>query len=307
MIDDVDSLLLFPEAFALLVLSKAYHVAKSALVPTVVRSDEELVEANSKLSLLSGVVGFVAAIPGGLAALIADAEGVLVVAVLVFAAATFMALQIPATQVASLPATEAERAELRGGGILLAASAMGLLRGIVGFLTFLLAFDLRTGDAPAWHFGVVLGVSVLGALGGAVAAPALRRSSDEETILTMLLGLTTLTGLATAYIGGLAGATVIAFAVGIAASGGKLAFDSLVQRDAPDANRGRSFARFETRFQLIWVVGAFLPVALDLPARLGYLVVAGTAGFATFSYLAGQRALKARHDADAPPIDCAPS
>ena len=42
----------------------------------------------------------------------------------------------------------------------------------------------------------------------------------------------------------------------------KLAFDSLVQRDAPDANRGRSFARFETRFQLVWVIGALLPLLL---------------------------------------------
>ena len=54
MIRDIDSLLLFPEAFAVLVLSKSYHVAKSAIVPTVVRSDDELVEANSKLSFLSG-------------------------------------------------------------------------------------------------------------------------------------------------------------------------------------------------------------------------------------------------------------
>jgi MFS family permease len=301
MIGHVDSLLLFPEAFALLVLSKSYHVAKSAIVPTVVRSDEELVEANAKLSLLSGAVGFAAAIPGGLATLIADAEGVLVVAVLVFAAAAIVALQVPATQVAPLPATEEERAELRGGGILLAASAMGLLRGIVGFLTFLLAFDLRSGDAPAWQFGVVLAVSGVGALLGAVAAPALRRSTDEETILTILLTLTAVTGVATAFIGGLTSAAVIALAVGAAASGGKLAFDSLVQRDAPDANRGRSFARFETRFQLIWVIGAFIPVAFDLPARLGYLVVAGTAGFAAFSYLAGQRALKARHEDEGEP------
>ena len=46
MIGDLNSNLLFPEAFAILVLAKSYHVAKSAIVPTVVRSDEELVEAN---------------------------------------------------------------------------------------------------------------------------------------------------------------------------------------------------------------------------------------------------------------------
>src|SRR3954463_632352 len=42
----VHSLLLFPAAFFTLVFSKAHAVAKSALVPAVVRSDEELIEAN---------------------------------------------------------------------------------------------------------------------------------------------------------------------------------------------------------------------------------------------------------------------
>src|SRR5215210_1188257 len=82
--------------------------------------------------------------------------------------------------------------------------------------------------------------------------------------------------------------------VGLSASAGKLAFDAIVQRDAPDANRGRSFARFETRFQLVWVVGAFLPVVVPLPARVGFLVVAGAAGFALFSYLAGARGVADR-------------
>jgi hypothetical protein len=80
--------------------------------------------------------------------------------------------------------------------------------------------------------------------------------------------------------------------VGVAASTGKLAFDSIVQRDAPDANRGRSFARFETRFQLIWVIGGFVPVVVALPARVGFLVVAGAGGFALFSYLAGLRGVR---------------
>ena len=47
MLNDLDSLLLFPEAFTVLALGKAYGVARSAVVPTVVRTDAELVEANS--------------------------------------------------------------------------------------------------------------------------------------------------------------------------------------------------------------------------------------------------------------------
>ena len=54
----------------------------------------------------------------------------------------------------------------------------------------------------------------------------------------------------------------------------KLAFDSLVQRDAPGANHGRSFAKFEGRFQLAWAVGAFLAVFLPLSVEVGYLFIA---------------------------------
>src|SRR5690606_4161935 len=143
MLNDLDSLLLFPEAFTVLALGKAYGVARSAVVPTVVRSDDELVEANSKMQLLSGLAAPAAAVPAGLAFLIAGSPGVLFLAFLSYAVATLAALRIPATQVAEAPATAAEAAELRGVGILLASSAMGLIRGIVGFLTFFLLFQLR--------------------------------------------------------------------------------------------------------------------------------------------------------------------
>ena len=66
-----------------------------------------------------------------------------------------------------------------------------------------------------------------------------------------------------------------------------------MQRDAPDAHRGSSFARFEARFQVIWVIGGFLPVIVAIPARLGFLVVAGVAGFGLFTYLAGLHAAQA--------------
>ena len=285
MIRDLESLMLFPEAFAVLVLAKSYHVAKSAIVPTVVRSDAELVEANSRLSFLSGVVSFAAAIPGGFAFWVAGSQGVLVLAVVVFAVAAVMGIRIPATQVASDDTSETEREELRGGGIILAASAMGLLRGIVGFLTFLVAFALRTSDAPTYQFGIVIAASGIGSLLGALVAPALRRNGmPEERILQIVLGIA-------AWGGGIVAAAALALCIGIAASSGKLAFDSVVQRDAPDANRGRSFARFETRFQLTWVAGAFLPVVVSIPLEVGFLVIAACAGFALFSYLAGLRGL----------------
>ncbi|MGH9214636.1 MAG: MFS transporter [Acidimicrobiales bacterium] len=292
MIRDIDSLLLFPEAFAVLVLSKSYHVAKSAIVPTVVRSDDELVEANSKLSFLSGVVTFAAAIPAGIAAAVAGSQAVLVLAAGACAVAAVLGVRIPATQVAEDDTSQTERNELRGGGIVLAASAMGLMRGIVGFLTFLIAFYLRSTDAAAWEFGLVLAASGVGSLLGALAALAMRRAGvAEERILQIVLGITTAAAVLAAWTGGLAAAAALAACVGVSASSAKLAFDSVVQRDAPDANRGRSFAKFEARFQLTWVVGAFIPVVVSIPVQVGFLVVAACAGFALFSYLAGLRAL----------------
>ena len=53
MVGQLDSVLLFPLAFVALVLSKGHAVAKSSLVPAVVRDDSELVEANSRLSLIA--------------------------------------------------------------------------------------------------------------------------------------------------------------------------------------------------------------------------------------------------------------
>ena len=96
------------------------------------------------------------------------------------------------------------------------------------------------------------------------------------------------------------GSMLLAAIVAIVSTSGRLAFDSLVQRDAPDANRGRSFASFELRFQLVWVVGAVIPVLVRIPLTVGFLAIAGVAGFALFTYAAGQRAAR-RDPADPSP------
>ncbi|HSL56704.1 MAG TPA: MFS transporter, partial [Acidimicrobiales bacterium] len=322
MVRDLDSLLLFPYAFAILVLGKGYHVAKSAVVPTTVASDEALVEANAKLSLLSGVAGAVAVVPGLLLAWLGGPQWVTGLAAVVFAAGAIVGLKLPATTVAPEPEGAEERAELRSAGILLSASAMGLLRGIVGFLTFLLAFELRgeqerpfvaglgaeigsstrevlgfsvttvnTGS-PTWHFGVVAALAAIGGPLAAVLTPRMRRATSEERIIVGALGFAAAMAALATGLGGLVGAAAIGFAVAMASVAAKLAFDSIVQRDAPDVNRGRSFARFETRFQLIWVVGAFIPVVIPLPGQLGYLLLGLAALGAAVSYELGRRSFQ---------------
>lgn len=288
MATDLNSLLLFPEAFGVLVLSKAHSVAKSALVPALVTDEAKLIEANSKLTVSGVAMGLVAALPGVLVLQLAGGAWVLRLASVVFACGTIASLRIPPVAANGVLPPEA-KAELRAAAVVLAASAMALLRGTVGFLTFLVAFTLRREDAPSWWFGVVLASSMIGTLIGNLVAPRVRERVAEENILIVTLVGVAAAGLLAARGQSRMWAAVLAAVLGVAASAGKLAFDSLVQQDAPDGARGRSFARFETRFQLAWVIGAFLPVVLPIPARLGYLVIAIASAFAAFSYYGGLR------------------
>jgi hypothetical protein len=60
----IHRLWLFPAAFAFLVCSKTYLVAKASLVPSAVERDQELVEANSKLAIGSSVATSLAGLVG---------------------------------------------------------------------------------------------------------------------------------------------------------------------------------------------------------------------------------------------------
>jgi hypothetical protein len=294
LIDDIDGLLMFPEAFVVLVLAKSHAVARSALVPAIVHDESELVEANSKLSMLSGVMSFLVGGPALLVLWLGGSQWVLGFAAIAFVGATVLAYRVPKVAVAQEPVDELERKELRSAGVLLAASAMGVLRGVVGFLTFHIAFLLRTQGESTWWFGVVVAVSAASAMLGAGAAAPLRRLLREEHILTGGLIVVAAVAVGAAYgAGGPGAATVMAAAVGVSAAAAKVAFDAIVQRDAPDANQGRSFARFETRFQMAWVVGALIPVIAPLPDWVGYVILAAAAGFAGVSYIVGQRATSA--------------
>jgi MFS family permease len=288
---NLDSLLLFPLAFVALVLGKAYTVAKSAIVPTVVRREEELVEANAKLGTVAGVVGFAAAIPALLLSLIGPSATV-VWSSAYFALAAVSARSLPRAAIAPQKATAAEQAELHSTAILLGASGMTLLRASSGFLTFFLAFWLRDEGAPTAFFGLVLAASAIGTLIGNVSGPQVRRVLREELMMLAAMVGVGVVGILAALVLGRLTAAVVAFVVGLACAVARLGFDAMVQRDAPDANQGRAFAQFEARFQLAWVLAAFVPVAIPLPGALGFLIV-GVLGLVGASwYLMGMRSLR---------------
>ena len=290
----VDSVVLYPLIFGAMVLQKTYAVSKSALVPSVVRTDAELVEANSKLSLISGVVGALAIGPlAGVGHL--SPEGALVIGAVLFLWAMLAANRLPRDVVASTPPDAEERHELRSAGVLLAAGAMAALRSVIGFLTFHLFFWMRE-DFGLFHVGLAAGASTLGSMSGNALAPRIRRMLREERMLVTSLLFVTVAGLTAALVGGLVAGVALALVVNLSASSGRLAFDAIVQRDAPDANQGRAFARFETRFQLAWVLSGLPPVLFTLPGAIGFLVVGLVGLGAGTSYFIGQRAVRSGLD-----------
>lgn len=323
---DLHSLLLFPEAFLVLVASKLYLVGKAALVPATVGSGPELVRANSRLALIAGLAGLAGGVPAAIILKIPflGAPWVLRADAVVLALATVSAARLrnpgrppqrapaaaepdgaadgPApTGAAGAGATEAEteapapswrRTRLRAmpPTVLAASTAMAVLRGTVGLITFLLAFELRRQHAATWWYGVVLVTSVGGALLATLVTPVLRRVLREENIILGALLLVAAGGGAAFAMGGRGAAIMLAGAIGLAAGAAKVAFDSMVQRDVDETARGRAFARFETRFQLAWVLGALIPVGISLSNGPGEILVAVASTAAGAIYMAGRRA-----------------
>lgn len=294
MVGRTDSLLLFPLAFTTMVLQKAYAISKSALVPSVVMSDDDLVEANSKLGLISGLVGAVAVLPAGLLQKTIGPTATFTYAAVLFLVAFVAALRLPREVVAAQPADALERDELQADSVVLAAAAMLFVRASVGFTFFHLFFWFRRQDAGLVWFGASVAMASLGTMTANVLSPRLRRKMREETMLFSALLLVALAGLLAGWIGGIVGALALAGSVNVAAAAGRLAFEAIVQRDAPDANRGRVFARFETRFQLAWVAAGVVPVLFAMPGRYGFAFVGVTGLAALLLYGSGNRAARGR-------------
>ncbi|HUV11434.1 MAG TPA: MFS transporter [Acidimicrobiia bacterium] len=287
-----EGLLIYPLAFGVLVSQKTYSVARAALVPALVDDQNELVRANSRLAIISLIASMVGGGPAFLLQTVFDARWSLVLAMIVFVVATVVSTRIPRTQVVQDPAEERlEAQELHQPSILLAGSAMAVIRVAVGTIVFLSAFSFKD---DKFALGVVLGAYAVGGFTGNLLAPWARRHAREEVILVICLLTAAAFVLFGALTGGnVGGASLAAIAVAIASSAGRVGFDSLLQRDGPDAVRGRAFARFETRFQVAWVLGALFGV-MPLGEDVGLLVLGFVLLAAGLSYLAALRSARTR-------------
>jgi hypothetical protein len=314
------SLWLFPEAFLVLVSSKLYVVTRGALVPEMARTDQFRERAaqvdqagwpldvaeegqgyagfNAQLTLLGTVAGLVVGSIGAAVLKGLGATSVLVVASVTFAGAVVASLRLqrPAEDVRrrfnALTQDERDRHALNPFGdveVSWGLSATAVMRFAVGFATFLLAFGLRRAHAGLWWFALTLILSAFGSLAGLGLVTRVRDKLRESTLLTWSL-------LATALGAALAGThatlvvqTLFAGWLGLCAAVAQPTFDAITQRHVPLGAQGRTFARFAVRQQLLWVVGAVIPVGVTLSFATGDLALAVLVGVVGVVYGFGRR------------------
>ena len=300
MAEHLNSLWLFPLAFLLLVSSKLYVVTRGALVPEMARTDQLREHSehvggagwpntavqqekgysgfNAQLTLLGTLSGLVVGSIGAGILKGIGASSVLVTASFVFVAATVASfrLQRPAKvvrdEVAGLSQSERDRNALNPMGdieVVWGLSAASLMRFAVGFATFLLAFGLRRDNAGLGYFAVALAMSAFGALVGLALVTRVRNAVPESTLLTLALLATGLgSGLASLH-PTLIAQVILAGWLGLCAAVAQPTFDAITQRNVAPGAQGRTFARFAVRQQLLWVIGALIPVAITLRFSVG--------------------------------------
>ncbi|WP_307874112.1 MULTISPECIES: MFS transporter [unclassified Frankia] len=319
----LSGLQVYPLALGLLMLSRAFGIARSAVIPRVAPPGLTLVKVNSRMSMVN-IVASSAVAPIGLGIAHIPYVGyawVLRLCALLYLAGVLLAINLPkrvdsnageralrdivagatgprAAAAPSQPVVAGPPYQAVAGTVVdsesrgrrlagkharwhalvravLGASPVALrstlvLRAIVGFLTFFLAFLLRTEGGTNLWLGALAASAAIGSGLGVVIGGRLGRRRPER-ILTLALLLTTVGCLLAAIDYAKFPALFAALLAMLAAAMAKLALDAIIQRDTADDVRNSAFARSETVLQLGWVAGGALGL-IEMPGQLGFLI-----------------------------------
>lgn len=276
------TLWLYPLAFGMLVLSRLYGISKSSLLPIALREPIELVSANALLARIGIFSGAIVLPLGALAAQI-DPAVALAISAVFFTVSMATSIRLPDPKAATRPEPDdildtpwPKRPPATRQALRFARLATAGVRLMNGFLLLLLAFEFQRTDTRALDFGALIGAAGIGYGLASVISPILERRIREEPMVVAALAIEA----AAAFIAGqffdLLAAAALAAAAGLAWGTAKFAFDAMLQASVPPEDTGKAFTRSETLFQLAWVIGAIIPVALTVDAEVG-LAVAGVA------------------------------
>ncbi len=279
-----DPVTLFPAAFGVLVLQKAYAITRSSVTPRLLPAEITLVTANARNGL-GAVLASTAAAPVAAGISIAfGAPWTLRIGTLVNRGpdngdpdatlppgdGTRRPPRPPRPPNPGRPASGRGRRRRRYQVGPVVAEAMGAnaaLRVFAGFMVFFLAFLLRSDHFPGFSPNVALGGLVLAAAVGGLlgtAAGSVFHSRVPHLLAFGVLVISIVTSAACAWFFGLATALVVAFVASAGTVLAKLALDSTVQQEIPEETRTSTFAVSETVHQVSWVAGGLAGVLVSM-------------------------------------------
>ncbi len=270
---------LYPLALVVLVLSRAYGVARAAAVPRVRPPSVGLVSTNARLNVAAVTAGAGAAAIGAGVSALAGSGMVLRIASVVLLLGAVLSLRLPEhVDEPIAPADEASapvrfritRAAALVTGPFAAALA---LRAVAGLLTIFLAFLLRAEGAPTVLVGAIVAAAAIGQLAGTGAAARLPEQRSR-LLAAIALTLPFLTCLLAAVTSQDVWYVAAAGATGVSVSLSKFALDAAVQQHVTPRSINNAFSRSETGLQLAWVLGGALALVLPTSATVGFAVAA---------------------------------
>jgi hypothetical protein len=291
MIFTADGVGLFPFVFAALVLQKTYAVTKQAIVPSVVRDASDLVEANSKLGRIATLTGAIAVIPAAGIQQLLGSEATLFYGGVFFVAAAVLATRLPKARPSDAVSESPAERGAKSPDVHVGWIAMTVLRFAQGFTLFQVALWFRSSAASPLWLAAAVGLGALAPFVGNTVGPWLRRRTNVEKMLAASLAVPAITAGGAVFVGGYVMGVVLSVLVNFSGSIGRLAFESIVQRDVSERNRAATFAWFETRFQFGWVAGAAVPILIEMSGTVGIGYLAAVLVAALISYVAGARPL----------------
>jgi MFS family permease len=295
---------LYPAAFGVLALSRAYGVARAAAVPRLLPDRLGLSEANARASVY-GTIAATALTPVGVAAFQVGPQWPLRIASVIFLFGMVNALRLPPRADSDPPESvprlfrlglrRTRKGEKVLSGRLVIAAVVGsaTFRALYGFLLLFGAFALKSGDLHTDVLGIHLSTGfALGLVGGALAVGTflasavgtrlrIQRPAPLQAgwlVVAAAVALLTTLRFSLLMVGLLA--MVVAIGNGLA----KIAADAAVQERIEERVRASAFAHAETILMLAWVAGSGVGL-VPIHGRVGFAVAAG------FAVLAAVRAV----------------
>jgi MFS family permease len=321
---------LYPAAFGVLALSRAYGVARSAAVPRLLPEGIGLSQAGARASVYGTFAGAVVA-PIGLLAFKFGPQWPLRVSSIIFIVGMVVALRLPPRADSEPPEAVPQpwRVMLRLGrgadrplsGKLIVASLIGSasLRLLYGFLLLFLTFVVVGGQLDTHVFGADIGnKAAVGVVGGALAIGTFlstavgTRLRIRRPLALQAAGLAVTAAVAVlaAVFYSLLMVALFALITSIFSGIAKLAIDASIQERIPERLRASAFAHSETVLMIAWVAGGAIGI-IPLPGRVGValgalLAVAGAVRAGIVAARLHNERLSGRSHETIAPSDAAP-